>query len=329
MTLRLRMTLVLVAIVAVGLLAADVVTYTALRSFLTSRVDSELTASVTPIGRALVNSVYPSGFLPGEGDRSAFVPPGTFAELRDPSGTVLVSPGLAYGPQPNLPSTLPGSGATANGPVFFNASSPGPSPVSYRVVAEGVDVNGVAFGTVVVAIPLTEAHQTLRQLLAVEALVTALLLSGLGAGRLVDRPARAAAPRRHGHDGRGDRGGRPQPAGVAGGRCHRGRTARARPQHHAGRDRGGLRRPHRLRGAPAPVPGRRLARIAHAAHVDPRVRRDLRPGSAGPPCGPGHIDAPHPLGSRPDERARRRPAPPRPPRPRAPGRARARWSCAP
>jgi two-component system OmpR family sensor kinase len=181
MTLRLRMTLVLVAIVAVGLLAADVVTYTSLRSFLTSRVDTELTGSVNPIGRALVNSVYPGGLVvPQGGDRSAFVPPGTFAELRDPSGTVLVSPGLAYGPGPVLPSQLPGSGSRASGPVFFTASGPGAEPVSYRVVAEQVQVNGVAFGTIVVAIPLTEAHQTLRQLLLIEGLVTALLLTGLG-----------------------------------------------------------------------------------------------------------------------------------------------------
>ena len=180
MTLRLRMTLVLVAIVALGLLAADVITYTMLRSFLTSRVDTELSASVTPIGRSLVNSVYPGGLGPSEGDSSGFVPPGSFAELRDPSGTVLVSPGLAYGPGPALPTSLPGSGATANGPVFFNASSTGPDPVSYRVVAEQVDVNGSPFGTIVVAIPLTEAHQTLRQLLLVEGLVTGILLTGLG-----------------------------------------------------------------------------------------------------------------------------------------------------
>ena len=180
MTLRLRMTLVLVAIVALGLLAADVLTATELRSFLTSRVDTELSASVTPIGRSLVDSVYPNGFVsPSDGDSSGFVPPGTFAELRDPSGTVLVSPGLAYGPGPVLPSSLPGSGASAAGPVFFNASSPGPDPVSYRVVAEQVDVNGEPFGTIVVAIPLTEAHQTLRQLLVVEGIVTGILLTGL------------------------------------------------------------------------------------------------------------------------------------------------------
>jgi len=179
MTLRLRMTLVLMAIVAVGLLAADVITYTTLGSFLTNRVDTELTDSVTPIGHSLVNAVYP-GFGGGEGDRSAFVPPGTFAELRDPSGTALVSPGLAYGPGPTLPSQLPGSGEPANGPVFFNATSPGPTRVSYRVVAEQVDVDGQLFGTIVVAIPLTEPHQTLRQLLWIEALVTGLLLTGLG-----------------------------------------------------------------------------------------------------------------------------------------------------
>jgi two-component system OmpR family sensor kinase len=181
MTLRLRMTLVLVAIVALGLLAADVITSTMLRSFLTSRVDTELAASVTPIGRSLVDSVYPSGVVgPSDGESSGLVPPGTFAELRDPSGTVLVSPGLAYGPGPVLPTSLPGSGAAAGGPVYFNASGPGVDPVSYRVVAEQVDVNGSPFGTIVVAIPLTEAHQTLRQLVVVEGIVTAILLSGLG-----------------------------------------------------------------------------------------------------------------------------------------------------
>ena len=185
MTLRLRMTLVLVAIVAVGLLAADVITYTTLGSFLTSRVDAELTDSITPIGRALVAIINgPNGpIIPRDTGGVPIVPAGTFAELRDPSGTVLEVAGFAYGPGPVLPSQLPGSGLRANGPLFLVASGQSSRPgreISYRVEAEAVAVDGAAVGTVVVAIPLTEAHQTLGRLLLVEGLVTLVLLSGLG-----------------------------------------------------------------------------------------------------------------------------------------------------
>ena len=42
MTLRLRLLLLLVGIVATGLLVSDLVTYTSIRSFLTTRVDQQL-----------------------------------------------------------------------------------------------------------------------------------------------------------------------------------------------------------------------------------------------------------------------------------------------
>ena len=53
MTLRLRLLLLLVGIVAAGLLISDVVTYNALRSFLTTRVDQQLEVAAFPVGRAL------------------------------------------------------------------------------------------------------------------------------------------------------------------------------------------------------------------------------------------------------------------------------------
>ena len=46
MTLRLRLLLVLVGIVAVGLVAADVATYASLRSYLYSQVDTQLQTEV-------------------------------------------------------------------------------------------------------------------------------------------------------------------------------------------------------------------------------------------------------------------------------------------
>ncbi len=56
MTLRLRLGLLLVALVAAGLLISDVVTYNALRSFLTTRVDQQLEVAAFPVDRALLSS---------------------------------------------------------------------------------------------------------------------------------------------------------------------------------------------------------------------------------------------------------------------------------
>ena len=55
-TLRLRLLLLLVGIVAAGLVISDVVTYNALRSFLTTRVDQQLNVAAFPVGRALLSS---------------------------------------------------------------------------------------------------------------------------------------------------------------------------------------------------------------------------------------------------------------------------------
>ncbi|HYA67854.1 MAG TPA: HAMP domain-containing sensor histidine kinase [Acidimicrobiales bacterium] len=181
MTLRLRMTLVVVAIVAVGLLAADVITYTTLHSYLTGQVDNELADAVHPIGQALVRQVDGSaGLFQPEYD-DPIVPPGTFAELRDQNGTPLAVGGIAYGTGPTLPSALPGSGLAATGPLFFTTSGQSTAGVrtTYRVEAEAVAVDGQLFGTVVVAIPLTATEQTIGRLLLIEGLVTVVLLIGL------------------------------------------------------------------------------------------------------------------------------------------------------
>ena len=54
MTLRARLALVLVGVVAAGLFISDVVVYAQLRSFLVSRLDPELTSAAYPVSRALV-----------------------------------------------------------------------------------------------------------------------------------------------------------------------------------------------------------------------------------------------------------------------------------
>jgi len=177
-TLRLRLLLVLVGIVAVGLLSADVATYASLRSYLFSQVDNELHDDAIPIGTQVADAISrPFG---REGVARVFPPPGLWIELRDQSGNNL-GPVEAYPlAPPLLPLSLPGSGSASSSPVRFNASSGGSSNVPYRVLAEPIQVDGNEIGTVIVAIPLNDLHHTLGRLLVIEMLVSAAVLIVLG-----------------------------------------------------------------------------------------------------------------------------------------------------
>jgi two-component system, OmpR family, sensor kinase len=179
-TLRLRLLLVLIGVVAAGLVVAAVATYFLLSSFLLGRFDSELDAAVAPLVNSLSHSQVSDGVLSPAFTRNGtdvFVEPGTFGQLRDPSGTVISSGFVPpIGATPLLPTPLPGGINTHSG-TFFSVSSTGPNAVEYRAVAVGL-VN--AQGTVIVAIPLTNVHQTLGRLLIIEVAVSLIVLAGLG-----------------------------------------------------------------------------------------------------------------------------------------------------
>src|SRR3954466_11422382 len=104
---RARLRLVLVGLAVAGLLVADVVTYAALRSFLTDRVDRTLAASA----RTLQQPLGRRGFA----DRRdlaglAELAPGARIETRTPDGDVAASPArgaAADQGEPVLPATLP------------------------------------------------------------------------------------------------------------------------------------------------------------------------------------------------------------------------------
>src|SRR3954453_16264007 len=83
MSLRARLLLVLVGLAVAGLLVADVVTYAALRSFLTDRVDRTLAASA----RTLQQPLGRRGFADPRG-------PGGFAARRTPAGPAGLAPGV-------------------------------------------------------------------------------------------------------------------------------------------------------------------------------------------------------------------------------------------
>jgi two-component system OmpR family sensor kinase len=200
------------AIVAAGLIISDVATYNSLRSFLVRKVDEQLDAAAFPVGRALLSTsglgpqvpaaprsvrVHPdyhslpgTAFLNGGGldvrsrglAAGVLVPAGTYGLLRNTTGVVQAHLFFDYGgatpTAPRIPSGLPGSGAPAGPDLYFTTSSSGPGAVTYRAVAKPL-VHGA--GAVIIAIPLSEQQGTLRDLLLVELIVSAVLLLGLGA----------------------------------------------------------------------------------------------------------------------------------------------------
>ena len=183
MTLRLRLLLALVGLVAAGLLVADGATFLSLQSFLLQRVDQQLEAAQLPVLHALESS---SSGLPGNvptvpPGESAVLPPGTYGCLLNDSGEILAQVTFSYGggtpPVPALPTDLPQTVAQGGGHASLTVTSAGRSTLRFRVLA--TQYGGSPY-TLVAAVPLTEVTQTLGRLLLVEGVVTITVLVGLG-----------------------------------------------------------------------------------------------------------------------------------------------------
>ena len=181
MSLRLRLLLALVALVAVGLFVADGVTYVSLRSFLVTRVDQQLAGARIPVLHALASSgANLPGAVPEEPAAAPLLPPGTYGAVLNQSGQTVSEVAFAYGgstsPAPSLPAGLAAAVAKGGADRLFSAPASGKSPLHYRVLA--TQIQGAPFA-LVVAIPLTEVSQTLDRLLRQELLVTGGVLLGL------------------------------------------------------------------------------------------------------------------------------------------------------
>jgi two-component system OmpR family sensor kinase len=188
-TLRLRLILVLVGIVAVGLLVADVVTYTSLRSYLYSQVDQQLQTASSPVARALVLCQSEQSPFGDQGtcrlptNQYNQIPTGTFAELRNSNGSLLYS--LCFSGStprtPTLPSPLPVA-QDAQSASSFSLTDTGCGSSTYNAIAVSASVgNSIGPYVVVVAVPLTSVDQTLGRLELIELLVTMAVLVALGA----------------------------------------------------------------------------------------------------------------------------------------------------
>ncbi|CAA9236989.1 MAG: Two-component system sensor histidine kinase [uncultured Acidimicrobiales bacterium] len=188
-SLRTRLIAGLVALVTVGLLVANVATYSALQSFLLARVDEQLTAAVEPVALELQSSIGPRRGARPSG--RALIPAGTYAVLVNDSGAVLAELPLRNdGPAPRLPGAI---GAQEGESWHTVTAREGEERL--RLLSTPVLLVGGADGALVLSVPLTDVEQTLRRLLAIEITVSLLVLAlltaaGLWVVRLGLRPLR-------------------------------------------------------------------------------------------------------------------------------------------
>ncbi|HEY5108679.1 MAG TPA: HAMP domain-containing protein, partial [Acidimicrobiales bacterium] len=195
MTLRRRLVVTMVVVVAVGLAAVDVIALASLRSFLIGRVDSQLTASTQQVA-GLVVRAQERGRPLTLSEVQSRVSPDVYVEILGPDGIpTLVRPSgskLPADPAPRLPRPLPVSplsrsydldssslvyrpqasaitvGSLHRGPHGHH-SVPGPE---YRLLATSLSGH-----TLVVATRLDSVSATLSSLQAIEVGLTLGLLA--------------------------------------------------------------------------------------------------------------------------------------------------------
>ena len=167
LSLRARLLLTVLALAAVGLVAADVATYRALSSFLLDRTDSSLDDSAHSLRR------------PGD-DGPA--PPGVLVQVRSLDGTTVIAtlptiviPGEGA-PSPSLPDTIDPPTEQAGRDMVHYFTVPGADGARYRVRASIED--GVR-AMLVVSTSLADVDSTLHRLLLIELIVTSIVIGGM------------------------------------------------------------------------------------------------------------------------------------------------------
>jgi two-component system OmpR family sensor kinase len=168
LSLRARLLLGVVLLAALGLVAADVATYSSLHSFLLQRVDNTLDADHV--------GAEHQDFEAGPGG------PDVFVEVRSPSGQVLYSSGVPHFPgtrapsAPRLPSTI--TGLQRRGPdlVRYLTVPAEKGGGRYRVRAS---VDAGSPNLLIIASSLGDVDSTLHRLTLIELLATAAVLAAL------------------------------------------------------------------------------------------------------------------------------------------------------
>ena len=200
MSLRLRLTLALTALAAVGLAIFGWSTYSLYARSRYEQVDDQLRSSVTPVTVTLLDQLggaapevdlddddRATGVVgglpeqdPGDPNRpqpQVVAPTGTYGELQEADGTVVARVQLAEDDaQPDLPDDLGLEGRRTE--IFETGSEEGGT--RWRVFAGPVD--GRSGLVTVVAVPLDEVDESLQQLILIELAAGATLLALLAGG---------------------------------------------------------------------------------------------------------------------------------------------------
>ncbi len=191
LSLRARLLIGVIALAAAGLIAADLATYAALKSFLYDRVDSTLNSTHPGVEHGLfpTRGPKPDGPGPGGNLQGLFNSiPGYCIQLRKTNQTILQSACIPeFGdseaaPGPKLPATvtLPAESNTDDGDRvhFFTVGAlSGGGHYRVRASAEPSAPNRI----LLIAAPLNSVDSTLHRLLLIELLVTAIALIAMTA----------------------------------------------------------------------------------------------------------------------------------------------------
>jgi two-component system, OmpR family, sensor kinase len=168
-SLRGRLLIGVISLVVIGLLIADIATYTALQSSLISQLDDQVksghNAAISGLGGPNEGSGPPSG---------SGLPAGTVIELVSPSGSVLLAKTLEFPGStpstavPTLPQPLP-SASEKSPAIVTLAGTAGVSQFRAAIWPEDF----FSGNYVVLAIPMTSVLSTLNRLLQLEGLISA------------------------------------------------------------------------------------------------------------------------------------------------------------
>jgi two-component system, OmpR family, sensor kinase len=160
----------LLVLVALGLAGVDLVTWTALRSFLLSRLNGQISSTIHPIEGQLAGEFDLEGVTADPAIIRRVVPPGVFAQIRTNHRVIVeISPTDSAGNpiDPSLPTPLPRSRVvtvpTDNGSGSFR-----------------LEAFGTRFSTVtIVALPLSPVTDTLHRLVLIEVVASIVTLAAI------------------------------------------------------------------------------------------------------------------------------------------------------
>lgn len=173
LSLKARLVVSVTILLFVGLMVADLATYSALKLFLIAKLDQQLVAALAPASHSLSRAIIGE---PVNQSEFAFVPLGSYGELITKNGASIIAafvqnPSQA-GPPPSLPQLKNPSKLLSLDRPFDVRSTTNPA-LKYRVVASK---NPATEAVTILAIPLTGVSDTLSRLVVVELIVSTSVL---------------------------------------------------------------------------------------------------------------------------------------------------------